>query len=117
MLLLICSFQLKAQQVPQKVQRSKWVKIMANDSAYNYFEAQKEFQSYYAEYLKEKKREALRKQRNNASAEEEHLESLTELLVADFLKWSARIKPFVNADGSIMPLADRLAIINKYKRN
>ena len=90
---------------------------MSNDSSYNYLEAQKEFQGFYTEFLNEKKRELRKKQRNPASAEEEHLESPTELLVADFLHWTIAIKPFVRADGSIIPLSSRLAIINDIKRN
>ena len=116
--LLFAIVQLNAQQIPQKVQRSTWVKIMSNDSAYNYLEAQKEFQNFYKEYLNEKKRELKRQQRNKTASEAEvHLESPTELLVADFLKWTIMIKPFVRADGSILPLKERLAIINEYKRN
>ena len=57
MLLLCCCFQLKAQQVSQKVLRSKWVKIMANDSSYNFLEAQKEFQSFYTAFLKEERKQ------------------------------------------------------------
>ena len=76
---------------------------MSNDSAYNYLEAQKEFQNFYKEYLNEKKRELKRQQRNKTASEAEaHLESPTELLVADFLKWTIMIKPFVRADGSII---------------
>lgn len=89
---------------------------MSNDSSYNYLEAQKEFQSFYADYLKEQRKEQRRRERNKSSAEEDHLESPTELLVADFLKWSINIKPFVRADGSIIPLSGRLSIINSAKR-
>lgn len=116
-LLFVCSFHLKAQQVSQKVQRSAWVKIMSNDSSYNYLEAQKEFQIFYTDFLKEKKKEERRKERNKASAEEEHLESPAELLVANYLRWAITIKPYVNADGSIIPLSKRLEIINSTKRN
>ena len=117
MLLLCCCFQLNAQQIPQKVLRSKWVKIMVNDSSYNYLEAQKEFLSFYSGFLKEERKEQLKKQRNKSSAEEVHLESPLELLVADYLRWSVMIKPFVKADGTIMALTERLAIINNSKRN
>lgn len=117
LLTLIFSYQLNAQQITQKVQKSTWVKIMSNDSSYNYLEAQKEFQSFYKDFLKEKKREERRKERNKASAEEEHLESPAELLVANYLRWVITIKPYVNADGTIIPLSKRLEIINKNKRN
>jgi len=88
---------------------------MSNDSAYNYLEAQKEFQGFYKDYLVEQKKEFQKKQRNKSSAEETHLESQTELLVAQFLKWSIGIKPFVLADGTILPLSKRLSIINSAK--
>ncbi len=116
-LLFICCFHLKAQQVPLKVQRSVWVKIMSNDSSYNYLEAQKEFQNFYTGYLKEKKKEERRKERNKASAEEDHLESPIELLVASYLRWAITIKPYVHADGSIIPLTKRLEIIQASKIN
>lgn len=116
MMFLFCSFQLMAQQVPQKIQRAKWYRIMSNDSSYNYLEAQKEFQGFYKEYLAEQKKEQRRRVRNRSSAEENHLESLTELLVADFLKWSIAIKPFVLEDGTIMPLSKRMSIINEAKK-
>ncbi|MEP7165676.1 MAG: hypothetical protein ABI741_13335 [Ferruginibacter sp.] len=115
-LLLLCSSQLSAQQVSQKILRSKWVKIMSNDSSYNYLEAEKEFEGFYTDFLAEKKKEQ-RKQRNRSSAGEDHMESPAELLVAQYLRWSIAIRPFVKADGSIMSLSDRLAIINNNKRN
>lgn len=115
-LLFISFLQLNAQQIPQKVQRSKWVKIMANDSSYNFLEAQKEFEAFYKDYLKEMNKEQKRRERNGSSPEEEHMESPVELLVADYLKWSITIKPFVRADGTIIPLSARLVIINENKR-
>ena len=115
-LFLVTFLQLKAQQVPQRVQKSKWVKIMSDDSSYNFLEAQKEFQSFYSDYLKERNKEQLRRERSKASPGEEHLESPVELLVADYLKWSIAIKPFVRADGSIIPLSGRLAIIRDTKK-
>ena len=116
-LFLISFSQLNAQQVSQRVKRSKWVKIMDNDSSYNYLEAQKEFQVFYTEYLKEKNKEQIRRERSGSSSAEEHLENPTELLVAEYLKWSITIKPFVRANGTIIPLSGRLAIINDNKRN
>lgn len=113
----ICFLQSKAQDIPQKVQRSKWVQIMSNDSAYNYFEAREEFKKYYTQFLKEKKKEEAKLERKkSSSSEEEHLENPTELLVADYLRWSIAIKPFVKSDGTIMPLTSRLEIINSAKK-
>lgn len=117
LLLSICSLPLNAQQVSQKVQRSTWVKIMSNDSSYNFLEAQKEFQHFYTDFLNEKKKEERRKERNKVSAEEDHLESPAELLVAQYLRWAITIKPYVKADGSIMPLSKRLEIIQTANRN
>ncbi len=87
---------------------------MSNDTAYNYFEAEQEFQLFYTVFLNEKKREANKKRKKN-TAQEVHIESARDLLIADFLKWSAAIKPFVRADGSIIPISGRLAIINSAK--
>ena len=116
-MLFFSFFQLNAQQIPQKVQRSKWVRIMSNDSSYNFLEAQKEFQSFYTEYLKEQHKEQVKRERNRSSSGEDHIESPVELLVADYLRWSITIKPFVRADGTIIPLSSRLAIINSSKKN
>ncbi|MEO7310510.1 MAG: hypothetical protein ABIX01_08940 [Chitinophagaceae bacterium] len=105
-----------AQDIPAKVKQAKWVTIMNADSLYNYFEAEADFQKFYAGYLKEKKKEERRRERSNAaSPQEEHLESPVELLVADYVKWTVQIQPFVRADGSIMPLAERLVIARSIK--
>ena len=90
---------------------------MSNDSSYNFLEAQKEFQSFYTEYLKEQHKEQVKRERNRSSSGEDHIESPVELLVADYLRWSITIKPFVRADGTIIPLSSRLAIINSSKKN
>ncbi len=112
----MCLSQVKAQNVPQKIQKSKWVQIMSNDSSYNYFEAREEFKKYYTQFLKEKKKEEVKLERKkSSSSEEQHLENPTELLVANYLRWSIAIKPFVKADGTIIPLTTRLDIINSVK--
>jgi len=107
----IFSLHLQAQDIPQSLKQEKWVKIMDNDSAANFLEADASFRKYYASYLKEKNKEENGKQNNNAPAEEEHMKSPEEFLIAGYLKWSINIKPFVLADGMIMPMARRLAII------
>lgn len=101
-----------AQEIPQKLKQAKWVKIMSNDSTYNFFEAEAEFQKYHASYLKEKKREESRKTVNPSHAEEEHMKSPLELMISKYLDWSVTIKPFVLSDGKILPLSSRLQIIN-----
>lgn len=106
----------KAQRLPQKLQNATWVKIMSDESAYNFLDAEKEFQIFFAAFQKERKKEITRKERNKSSAEEQHRESITELLIADYLQWSTAIRPFVNADGSIKPVAERLAIIDKARK-
>jgi hypothetical protein len=97
----------------QKILQSKWVKIMQNDSLGNYIEAEKDFQKFYTAYLKKEAKEL--KERGNAG--EAHLESQEELLIAGYIKWSVAIKPFVKADGSIMPIQERIEIINEANKN
>ncbi|MES2772616.1 MAG: hypothetical protein V4722_00435 [Bacteroidota bacterium] len=106
-----------AQGISSKLKQAKWVKIMANDSLYNYFEAEAEFKKFHVSFLKEKMREEKRRERKGSSSNEEHLESPEELLVADYLKWAIQIQPFVLANGTIMPLVQRLAIIKQTREN
>lgn len=115
-LLSFFCFFVKAQQLPQKLQGATWVKIMGDESAYNFLAAEKEFQVFFANFQKERKKEITRRERNRSSAEEQHLETATELLVSKFLQWSTAIRPFVNKDGSIKPVGERLAIINKSRK-
>lgn len=108
----------QAQIVSQKVRESTWARISANDTTVNYFVAQKDFEKFYSKYLKEKNREELRRARRQpASPQEEHLDSPEELLVSNYIKWSMAIKPFVNADGTIIPLEKRLAIIRQTRQS
>lgn len=89
---------------------------MSDETTYNFLDAEKEFQVFFAAFQKERKKEITRKERNRSSAEEQHRETVTELLVSEYLQWSTAIRPFVNADGSIKPVAERLAIINKTRK-
>ena len=108
----------QAQQAPQKVRESTWARISANDTTVNFFDAQKDFEKFYTKYLKEKNREELhRARREPASPQEEHLDGPEELLVSNYIKWSIAIKPFVNADGTIIPLEKRLAIIRQARQS
>ena len=111
----VCFFA-KAQRLSQKLQNATWVKIMSDETTYNFLDAEKEFQVFFAAFQKERKKEITRKERNRSSAEEQHRETVTELLVSEYLQWSTAIRPFVNADGSIKPVAERLAIINKARK-
>lgn len=106
----------KAQRLSQKLQNATWVKIMSDETTYNFLDAEKEFQVFFAAFQKERKKEITRKERNRSSAEEQHRETVTELLVSEYLQWSTAIRPFVNADGSIKPVAERLAIISKARK-
>lgn len=117
LMLFFCQvMQAKAQDIPAKIKQAKWVKIMNADSLYNYFEAEAEFQKFYTVYLKEKKKEERKREKSNAAShEEEHLDSPVDLLVSEYFKWNVAIKPFVLANGSIMPLTQRLAIIREIR--
>jgi hypothetical protein len=116
LLLFMLSARVHAQNIPAKLKQAKWVKIMSNDSSYNYLEAEAEFQKYYNSYLKEKRKEERRRTVNPSHAEEEHKLSPQELLISKYQEWSVTIKPFVRRDGSIIPLTGRLKIIQDAKK-
>jgi hypothetical protein len=105
-----------AQNIPNKLKQARWVKIMSNDSSYNYLEAEAEFQKYYNSYQKEKRKEESRRTVNPSHAEEEHKLSPQEYLISKYQEWSVTIKPFVRKDGSIIPLSARLKIIQDAKK-
>ena len=112
-LILLCiilfSFsQSKAQS--QKVLNSKWVKIMQDESSASFLEAENDFKKYYASYLKKKIRS--KDERHAESPGEEHLESPEEKLIARYQRWAMVMRPFVNADGSLKPIEERVAIMN-----
>ena len=99
----------------EKLRQSKWIKIMENETTGNYFEADNDFQKFYASYLE--KKSTTKEEQNNAATGEDHLESPVELFIASYLKWSIGIKPFVLPDGSIMPIEQRMIIINEARKN
>ena len=99
----------------EKLRQSKWIKIMENETTGNYFEADNDFQKFYASYLE--KKSTTKEEQNNTAPGEDHLESPVELFIASYLKWSIGIKPFVLPDGSIMPIEQRMIIINEARKN
>ena len=99
----------------ERVMQSKWVKIMEDESSGNYFEAQIDFHKFYTSYQKKKVKS--KEESNNASPGEEHIEGPVELLIASYLKWCIGIKAFVQPDGSIMPIEQRMAIINQARKS
>ncbi len=115
-ILLAISFsvQVQAQQLPKALQGEKWVQAMANDSAANYFEAEAAFQKFYTAWQAKEKAERAREA--NSPAEEEQRKGPEEYCISAFLKWSVMIKPFVLPDGRIMPMSQRLAIIQEARK-
>jgi hypothetical protein len=100
------------QQLPKTLREEKWIQIMSNDSSVNYFEAEASFQKFYTAFrAKENARQ--NKAGEDAKEEEEHAKSPEEYFIAGYLKWSIAIKPFVLPDGRIMPVGQRLLLIQQ----
>lgn len=114
-ILFILPFFANAQELPSKVKQSTWYKIMSNDSSYNYLVAEAEFQEFFTAHQQQKQRNAAQTNRNEQSAEEQHLKDPVESLIANYAEWSISIQPFVLKDGSIMPLKERLKIVSDVK--
>jgi len=100
-----------------KIKNESWVRIMQNDSTVNFFKAQKDFAKFRAQHNKEAAKEEAERRKEVANGErkpnEPHLEDPEEAIMAAYQKWARSIKPFVTADGKIMPLEQRLAITQK----
>jgi hypothetical protein len=116
MALMVVSFaiQTQAQQLPKSLREEKWVQIMANDSAMNFFEAEAAFKKFHTGWLAKEKAERAEEASNPAG--EEQRRGPEEYLIAAYLKWSLAMKPFVLSDGKLMPLTQRLAIIQQARK-
>ena len=114
-LLLITSvFSLAGKAQQENLRQSKWVKIMQNDATGNFLEAEMEFRKFYEAYRMQQIKKP--DEENNASPVEAHLESQEDLWVASYLKWSMAVRPFVRADGTIIPIEQRIALINETRK-
>jgi hypothetical protein len=114
LLAMAFSAQVQAQQLPKALREEKWVQVMANDSAANYFEAEAAFQKFYTAWQAKEKAEKAREA--NDPVEEEQRKGPEEYCINAFLKWSVMIKPFVLPDGRIMSMSQRLAIIQEARK-
>lgn len=114
--LLVMAFALptQAQQLPKSLREEKWVQIMANDSAVNFFEAEAAFKKFHTRWMAKERAERGAEAENPAG--EEHKKGPEEYLVAAYLKWSLTMKPYVLPDGKLMPLQQRLAIIQEARK-
>ena len=96
-----------------------WVRIMQNDTTVSYFTAKKDFTKFVAQYRKkeaeEKQGEKQPEKSTERIPEEEHLQNPEENAMMAFERWSKSIKPFVMANGKIMPVEQRMAVINREK--
>jgi hypothetical protein len=116
--LLMCAFAAQAQ-VNDVLKNATWVRIMHNDTTVNYFVAKHDFAKFVAQHKKEEAQER-NKEKSTANAEErqpneEHLKSPENAAIMAFQQWSKTIKPFVTADGKIMPVEQRMALVDKRK--
>jgi hypothetical protein len=116
--LLMCTLAMHAQSA-EELKKSTWMRMMlTNDTTLNYFEAKKDFAKFVAQHKREEAlQRANEKAANNTERKpnEEHLESPEDAAIMAFKQWSKAIKPFVMANGKIMPVEQRLAVINKGK--
>jgi len=105
-------------QTGEDLKNSTWVRIMQNDTSVNYFTAKKDFTKFVAEYrMKEAQRDKEKRSTENDERlpNEEHLKSPEESAIISFQLWSKSIRPFVTADGKVMSLEQRMAIVNRRK--
>lgn len=103
-----------------KLKSQSWMKIMQDEASVNFFTAQKDYSKFKKAYIKdEAKKEARekKKQLKHPTPNESHLENPEESLMMAYEKWARSMKPFVTKDGSVMPLDERLKMVQKKKTN
>ena len=115
--LLMCTLAACAQKLDDKLANESWVRIMHNDTSVNYFIAKKDFAKFVAEH---KKQEAEERKSEHESArvgeehpKEEHLRSPEDMMIQAFQQWAKSVRAFVTADGKVMPVEQRVAVVNK----
>jgi hypothetical protein len=115
---LVCTLFAKAQ-VSDDLKNATWVRIMQNDTSINYFVAEKDFEKFRVEHRKvEAQKQAEEKEAANNGEHrpnESHLEDPEQAAIMAFQWWSKSIRPFVGSDGKVMPIEQRMAIVNKRK--
>jgi hypothetical protein len=115
---LVCALFAKAQ-VSDDLKNATWVRIMQNDTSVNYFVAKKDFEKFRVEHRKvEAQKQAQEKKaagNNDHRPNELHLEDPEEAAIMAFQLWSKSIRPFVGNDGKVMPIKQRMAIVNRRK--
>ena len=101
------------------LKNATWIRIMQNDTSVNYFTAKKDFAKFVALHRKKEAEEKQEAKQTSKSTEripeEEHLQDPEENAIMMFERWSKSIKPFVMRDGKVMPIEQRMALINRGK--
>ena len=104
-------------QEKDNLKKATWVRIMQNDITINYFTAQKDFSKFMAKHRKEEARKMKALKKAGQQPDEAHLEDEDEPLITAFVRWTQSVKPYVTKDGKILPVAQRVQIMNGSKRN
>jgi hypothetical protein len=105
---------LHAQALPKYLENEKWIRAMSNDSSANFFEAEASFRKFYTAWQEKiKERDQKEEKVNNPGLEEEHMKEPEDFFISRYRQWSMLIKPFVLANGHIMPVNQRLSIIQE----
>ena len=106
-------------QVKNKFQNESWVRIMQNDTSVNYFTARKDFAKFVAEYRKKEAKSQHTEKvvtKGEEHPHESHLKDPESAAILQFQRWSRSVQPFVTSDGKIMPVEQRMALVNKGKK-
>ncbi len=103
-----------------KIKNQSWVRIMENDTSVNFFKAQKDYTKFRKSYLKreakeEKKRKKEMAEKGEHFTYESHLENPEEMVMMRYEQWARSMKPFVSSDGRVMPIEERMKIVNQKK--
>lgn len=115
-LFCVCTLALHAQQADLK--NATWIRIMQNDTSVNYFVAKKDFAKFVSEYHRKELKEKQKEQdvvNTEEHRHEEHLKNPLWAAIMAFNQWSKNIRPFVSSDGKIMPIEQRMNLVNRGK--
>ena len=103
----------------EALKNASWVRIMHDDTTVNYFTAKKDFAKFVAQHHKKEAEEKQEEKHTAKSTEripnEEHLRDPEENAIMAFERWSKSMRPFVMANGRVMSIEQRMAVINRGK--
>lgn len=102
-----------------KLKNQSWMKIMQNDTSINFFKAKKDYVKFKKVYKKQEAKQEAREKKDipkHSPPNEEHLESPEASLMMAYEKWERSMRPFVTKDGKVMPVEQRLKMVQNKKQ-